>query len=883
VPADTTATGGGVVDRGSDPATLAADALRLVGVDARLADARAQAVVILARASGDRVVESTAWRARGLAARQLEELEQAESFLRRAVAVGRGADGRSTAEARMSLAFVLLERGKLPSARRLAALAVDALSGGEQPRARVQLALIQQRSGAWQEALDSYAQALRQLRKSGDRLWEARLRNNRGILLAYRAQPAAAERDLQRAAELYEGMGQGVMAAEARWNLGFAAGLRGDIVTALQRFEEAGAGLEKAGAVRGGSFLDQCLVLLSAGLLAEARAAIDAGIARLVEGGVDSDLAEARLLLAETLVAAGDFFGARSAATDALVAFESQGRPRHALLARYAMLQAATSTPDDEAWDGARATADALRLAGWQVPATDVMLMLARRNLARQQRMEVEEFDAAVRAARSGPVGQRMRAWHLVALARLSTGDSAGASRALLAGLRVLDRHRATLSATELQVRTAVRAGELAETGLRLAAEDGRPERLLAWAERWRAGSLLTRPVTAPKDDVLAGLLTELRGVAAELEGTRLEGGDVGRLERRQRALERAVTGRARTVRSDLTQLPIAGMTALFERLRDCALVEFVQLRDQLAAVVLSGHRSSLHVLANVSEIRQEMEALHFAHARFARGGSPRMALATKASLLAAAGRLDALLLEPLTQRLGDRQLVIVPTGEMHVLPWALLRHAHDVPVTVAPSASVWLASLERRREPRGPVVLVAGPGLTGATAEIQAVRAIYGDVARVLSSEEASVESVMRLLVGCSTAHLAAHGRFRSDNPLFSSLQMADGPITVYDLESLPTAPPVVVLSACDSGLSSVHPGDELMGLAGALLRMGTGSLVASVAPVPDDVASVAMVAFHAGLVGGASPAEALLAARSSLDEEARLRAAAFQCFGSG
>jgi CHAT domain-containing protein len=104
-----------------------------------------------------------------------------------------------------------------------------------------------------------------------------------------------------------------------------------------------------------------------------------------------------------------------------------------------------------------------------------------------------------------------------------------------------------------------------------------------------------------------------------------------------------------------------------------------------------------------------------------------------------------------------------------------------------------------------------------------------------------------------------------------------------VYDLEGLAAPPGVVVLSACESGLSAVHPGDELMGLTGALLRIGTRSLVGSVAPVPDDVAQRTMVAFHAALRSGAQPAAALHQARAGLNDEDRLRAGSFVCFGAG
>jgi CHAT domain-containing protein len=144
-------------------------------------------------------------------------------------------------------------------------------------------------------------------------------------------------------------------------------------------------------------------------------------------------------------------------------------------------------------------------------------------------------------------------------------------------------------------------------------------------------------------------------------------------------------------------------------------------------------------------------------------------------------------------------------------------------------------------------------------------------------------VASVLKALDGSSYAHIAAHGSFRSDNPLLSSLQMTDGPLTVYDLEALAVAPDVVVLSACESGLSAVRAGDEIMGLAAAFLRLGTRSLVASVVPVADDVARDTMLAFHAARQQGAPPSAALVTARWSLAPHRQMAAASFVCFGGG
>jgi CHAT domain-containing protein len=137
-----------------------------------------------------------------------------------------------------------------------------------------------------------------------------------------------------------------------------------------------------------------------------------------------------------------------------------------------------------------------------------------------------------------------------------------------------------------------------------------------------------------------------------------------------------------------------------------------------------------------------------------------------------------------------------------------------------------------------------------------------------VLTGAAARADAVRLALDGASLAHVAAHGRFRADNPLFSSLTLSDGPLTVYDLESLRRAPHTLVLSACESGLSDVRPGDELMGLAAALFSLGTATVVGSVSAIPDDRTVPLMTAFHRQLASGAGAAVALARAQA---EEAR------------
>jgi CHAT domain-containing protein len=241
-------------------------------------------------------------------------------------------------------------------------------------------------------------------------------------------------------------------------------------------------------------------------------------------------------------------------------------------------------------------------------------------------------------------------------------------------------------------------------------------------------------------------------------------------------------------------------------------------------------------------------------------------------------------LIAPLAESLEGRSLVIVPTGSLHGLPWAILAELHGRPLVVAPSVATW-SRLQSRRgarpSSRSKVVLVAGPRLRHATAELGELGRLYRDPV-TLAGRQATVAAVMRALDGATVAHLACHGHFRADSPLFSSLELADGPLNAYELQRLRRPPQLIVLSACDLGTSDPRPGDELLGFAAALIGMGTRTIIASVVPVSDAGAKRLMIALHARLLAGDSPSTALARAQTRISPR-NYGLAGFVCLGTG
>lgn len=879
------------MSRRPTPADLAERAGRLVGTDPELARRVARDALAAARVAGDGLAAATALRAHGRAAVELGELEEATRVLREAVReADRAAAPDTAAEARVSLAYALSERGRTADALRQLDLAAAVLRGQPGAGVLMQRGLVLWRCGRTDEALDAYRRALPVLRRGPDRLVEARLYNNRSLVYADRGDLAAAAADLHRVAELYRDEGQHVLAADAETNLGWVSFRAGDVPAALGFLDSAEASYRAQGVPPRELLLTRGELLLSVGAFDEARQTAERAIVQFSAAGWQSLLAEAQLLLSQAQLAGDDVDAAQGAATTAATLFGRQRRPGWASVARYTALRADERAGELTPQLRRRALREAGRLAalGWRAQELDARLIAARVALELGDVRTVRRELTLTAAARTrGSTELRIRAWYAEAMVRLATGREAGAEQALRAGFRVMEEQRATLGATELRVHVASHAHDVATLGLRLATGSGSPRKVLDWAERWRAGALRLRPVRPPADEELAAALVELRTVSGDTEAAHLAGRPVERLLARRRTLEERVRRLSRQAAGPLFAPPTEPPTVerLAAGLGDAVLVELIATfeDDALTAVTVADGEPRLHALGSRGAASRELTALLFALRRLALGhGSATTALA---QVTMRAARLETAVLGPLRAVLGDRPLVVVPTGSLRSVPWALLPACTGRPVTVAPSAAVWLRATGRQWSPGRRVVLVGGPGLDGAAAEIEALAAAYPHAVR-LDGPAATVAAVLVALDGADVAHIAAHGTLRGDNPLFSALTMADGQLTAYDLERLTGAPQLVLLPACQSGGGNVLAGDEVMGLTSALFALGTRTAVATVVPVPDEATRPLMLALHDGLRQGRPVARALAEAQAAADRSdpaALATAGGFVCYGAG
>ncbi len=863
--------------------------LRLAEADPRETIALAAPATQQAHASRDFVAESVAERAIGIAAMHLADLDASVRHLRSAIRLAdRAGAADQAAEARIRLAFVLSIRGRPHQGLREIDAALPDLHGPARARAGAQRAAIFNHLGQFDDALVGYRTAVPALRRAGDDLWLQRVLTNRAIAHGYRQQFGAAEADLHEAESLCQKLDLELSLAIVHGTLGWVRAVQGDVPSALHYFDLAERRYRALNTHQLGWLLnDRSELLLSVHLVAEAREAAEEAVAELDRMNRRIAVPEVRLLVAQAAALGGEPGRALDQAYQAMREFNQQRRPRWAAQARFVVLRsrlAGEDRPQVAVAHLERAAAD-LSVGGWPVMALEARLLAGQLALERGWlNRGRQQLQLASRERHHGPVLVRARAWYCEALVRRANGNRRSAKVAIRTAVRILDEHRASLGAIDLRAYASGHRAEATSLGLRMALEDGHAARVLEWAERSRASHLLLRPVRPPNDPELARALTELRAVVAEIWDHRRAGRASAGLVRRQIMLEREIRDHRRRQRSEdpfqlTAPVPVPVLLATPD---GTALVEFIHLDGQLYAVTVVDGRVRLRRLRPLADIRDLLERVPFALHRLARHhASVADQSAARAMLRHASLRLDEVLFGPLASELGDRDLVVIPTGALQSLPWSVLPFCRDRSVTVSPSAALWFAG----RGPRGTaghIAVAAGPGLPGAQAEAEAVAGIYQTAP--LAGSTASVQAVTAALDGADVAHLAAHGHLHLHNPLFSSLRFADGPLTVYDLERLHRPPQLVVLAACDIGRPVVPAGDELLGVSAAFIAQGTRQIIASVTAIPDAQATHLMIAFHRALTTGLPAAAALAQTQRTLatqDAATMATAAAFVCIG--
>ncbi len=305
-------------------------------------------------------------------------------------------------------------------------------------------------------------------------------------------------------------------------------------------------------------------------------------------------------------------------------------------------------------------------------------------------------------------------------------------------------------------------------------------------------------------------------------------------------------------------------------------LVEYFALQERQIACVLT--KNDLHICPVTlhSRIKKLLQLLQFQLSKF-RLDPEYVSRFSDALLESAQSHLASLyqeLIAPIRHLLHGKRVVFVPHGLLHYVPFHALydgeRYLVDsLPISYAPSASVFALCQNKAVNKSGDSLILGVPDAQAPAIaqEVEALSTILPN-ARTFVGDAANESALRTYGPQSRSVHIATHGYFRQDNPMFSSIRLGSSHLSLYDLSHFTLPVELVVLSGCATGLNVVTPGDELIGLVRGLLQAGAQSLLVSLWDVHDDSTREFMIAFYSRLQQGFSKTAAVQAAMMELKQ---------------
>jgi tetratricopeptide (TPR) repeat protein len=667
---------------------------------------------------------------------------------------------------------------------------------------------------------------------------------------------------------------------------------------ALQEAERDGMPQDVAEAQR-----DLADAYLALNLLPEAIALYDRTIASCEAQQAPVERAWAQVQRALALMRQGELRTAAQGLTDTRALFQAEDLPVGAAWVdlRCAALDLALGQPHYALPRAEGATA-VLREAGIDGWASEAELVVADALSELGQRDAALERYAATLAAPTCSPELRVAAHTGRGLLRWGTGELAAARADFESALEQIEQQRAALPGDEFRTAYGADKQRAYDALIEMALDDGdsdAPWRLLCGLERARAPAL--RAALAQGKQHERGLDSVFRERWRWLHEQWRQAVTEGELPRatqlqaRSRELEREwLESQRRVQAAGAGGGPTPGAVDALaawdtERLcaalpADAALIVFGVIGQRLAACVVTREgltrvaAPATGLIERIEQLRFQIDSLRFGSPALRHHGV-QMVQRARAHLQA----LHALVWRPVERAVqGRTRVVVAPHRSLHYVPWCALDNG-DQPllsqheISVVPGVGLWLQGLAKQTSARplrrAVVAGVGGVALPHVDAEVDAVARAFrlqpGGHASVLRDSDATQAGLRDVLqADADVLHLACHGQFRADSPYFSALHLADGPLTVRDAATLPLPAELVTLSACETGVSRVAPGDEALGLLRGFLLGGAQRVLATQWTVDDASTATLMAQFYAGVLAGQRPAQALRKAQQLLTE---------------
>jgi tetratricopeptide (TPR) repeat protein len=843
-------------------------------------------------------------------------LRMARTAYERYMACGRRLDALRTHVGRMN---VLLELGLYQEALDDGQGVLDALDAADEfgatPTHRQHEMLIglvhQNRGGCfeymgrYEAALEAYGVAEERFRAIGEHERVGEILDNRGAILLSLGRGNEALKAHEAAARVFIEADLTLSYAKALCNIGEANRQLADYRSSLAAFEKARSLYEDLEELTDKSLLmlDHANVYLDLNLYPEALGAYQKATPLLDSVGMAHDRARALWGTGVAFAAISELEEAERALAEAAEHFASVGNSPllSGVKLDLSLVQEKRGASDAALADAKRAL-DLVQEKDWSVGRVFAHLRLVDLLLPDAGKAEPHLIEARRLAERIALPQLRHRLNERLGRLRRLQGDDEEALVVLEEAIDEIERLRHTFThesmrASFLQDKTGAYE-ELLQIRLSSWAESD-PRGVFAVAERAKSRGLvdlLTGVAREPAQTADEPLQERIRSLQADLNATYNQLLGVGEvapraplpdLHGRTLELERELSElRLRTVPATSDPFITAAPPDVWEELpSDVTLLAYHITGDEIIAFV--GGRDQFRIVRDCGSAGLVAQLLRQLDVQWDRMGAGQvfvgrhvehLARVTQRVLASLYGELVAPL-EPLLGASspgedGPQKITIIPHGLLHQVPFHALYDGEAYlldrfEVSYAPSATVF--SLCQKRVPRGSeralIVSVTDPLIPHVAGEARAVVS-HLPGAEVLADGLATMDAIGEKAPGCGILHLACHGMFRGDNPMFSSLKLHDGWLTAADVLRLGLGGALVTLSACESARNRVLAGDEIVGLARGFLGAGAATLVASLWLVQDETTSWMMERWYARMRDGAGRTTALREAQLALKE---------------
>lgn len=764
-------------------------------------------------------------------------------------------------------------------------------------------------TGRYDEALVAYATAESYYRHLGLTKYLGEISLNRGVVLLNLGRGSEALAAFELAATIGAEANLTLLHAQALINTGNAHLLLGHYSRSLSAFEQARRLFESLEALADEYvlLLDTAETYLALNLYPEALAAYREVEGLLQNAGMAHERARALRGMALALVAQSKFGEAEPVLAEATALFHTVGDLP--FLSGVKLEQAEILAAQGEREAALTTIRQALELISaneWPMQQISAHLRLADLFLPDLAAAEQHLLSAQQLSGNLMLPHLRYRLNQRLGAVRWRQGRTAEAQTLLEAAVEQIEQWRSTLTA-EVMRASFLRDKMAAYENLiqvYLAHDDEKnTQRAFYTAERAKSRTLveLMAGIIDPKEvrQLDPELAARLQNLQADLNGVYNKLLDYGG-ESKSKLLGSSLQTRAAELEQEISRLRLQAASAAptINPFETSLSLEAIQAQLPLDIILLSyyicdneimafvnvqGQMRLARRLGSITEVQRLLQRLAIQWDRFRAG--PTFVNQHLNQLEQSARRLltslYTLLIEPLEIPLAEAaeaitgqpyKLVIVPHGPLHQIPFHALFDGEQYllerfEISYAPSATVFALGHQRVPKRSGSALVfgVSDPLIPAVAAETRAV-AQFLDSAEVYTDAQAKLGILQAKATSCSILHLACHGLFRADNPMFSALKLGDGWLTAADVMQFDLSDALVTLSACESGRSQVIAGDEIIGLTRAFLGAGAATLVVSLWLVQDDTTAALMAAWYEQLRSGLGQAAALRAAQLAL-----------------